>query len=188
MTSAISNTSDMLNTVTCWTQVACWTQVTCWTQWRVKHKWHDEHSGVLNKIDVLNTVMYWTQVTCWTQWRVEQKWHVEHKWHVETWYHYCSLNATPWTSGTIPCCQYAIHWTGIAYYNLSNVWNDNDVIMTVDPPRLKGTSIGDTSLVRTLSAVRNTSIQDTQLGPRGVLYREVTLYTGHPVGSQRCPL
>ena len=74
------------------------------------------------------------------------------------------------------------------YYNLSNVWNDNDVIMMVDPPRLKGTSIGDTSLVRTLSAVRNTSlyrtpiwvpevssierlhcIQDSQLGPRGVL-------------------
>ena len=31
-------------------------------------------------------------------------------------------------------------------------------------------------------------IQDSQLGPKGVLYREVPLYTGQPVGSQRCPL
>ena len=32
------------------------------------------------------------------------------------------------------------------------------------------------------------SIQDSQLGPNGVLYREVPLYTGQPAGSQRCPL
>ena len=32
------------------------------------------------------------------------------------------------------------------------------------------------------------SIQDSQLGPKGVLYREVPLYTGQPAGSQRCPL
>ena len=30
-------------------------------------------------------------------------------------------------------------------------------------------------------------IQDSQLGPSGVLYREVPLYTGQPAGSQRCP-
>ena len=27
-------------------------------------------------------------------------------------------------------------------------------------------------------------IQDSQLGPNGVLYREVPLYTGQPAGSQ----
>ena len=31
-------------------------------------------------------------------------------------------------------------------------------------------------------------IQDSQLGPNGVLYKEVPLYTGQPVGSQWCPL
>ena len=31
-------------------------------------------------------------------------------------------------------------------------------------------------------------IQDSQLGPSGVLYREVPLYTGQPAGSQCCPL
>ena len=31
-------------------------------------------------------------------------------------------------------------------------------------------------------------IQDSQLGPNGVLYREVLLYTGQPAGSQWCPL
>ena len=31
-------------------------------------------------------------------------------------------------------------------------------------------------------------IQDSQLGPNGVLYREVPLYTGQPAGSQWCPL
>ena len=31
-------------------------------------------------------------------------------------------------------------------------------------------------------------IQDSQLGPTGVLYREVPLYTGQPAGSQWCPL
>ena len=31
-------------------------------------------------------------------------------------------------------------------------------------------------------------IQDSQLGPSGVLYREVPLYTGQPAGSQSCPL
>ena len=31
-------------------------------------------------------------------------------------------------------------------------------------------------------------IQDSQLGPSGVLYREVPLYTGQPAGSQQCPL
>ena len=31
-------------------------------------------------------------------------------------------------------------------------------------------------------------IQDSQLGPSGVLYREVPLYTGQPAGSQWCPL
>ena len=31
-------------------------------------------------------------------------------------------------------------------------------------------------------------IQDSQLGPKGVLYREVPLNTGQPAGSQRCPL
>ena len=30
--------------------------------------------------------------------------------------------------------------------------------------------------------------QDSQLGPNGVLYREVPLYTGQPAGSQWCPL
>ena len=29
---------------------------------------------------------------------------------------------------------------------------------------------------------------DRQLGLNGVLYREVSLYTGQPVGSQWCPL
>ena len=32
------------------------------------------------------------------------------------------------------------------------------------------------------------SIQDSQLGPNGVLYKEVPLYTGQPAGSQWCPL
>ena len=32
------------------------------------------------------------------------------------------------------------------------------------------------------------SIQDSQLGPSGVHYREVLLYTGQPAGSQWCPL
>ena len=32
------------------------------------------------------------------------------------------------------------------------------------------------------------SAQDSQMGPNGVLYREVPLYTGHPAGSQWCPL
>ena len=31
-------------------------------------------------------------------------------------------------------------------------------------------------------------IQDSQLGPNGVLYREVLLYTGQPAGSHWCPL
>ena len=31
-------------------------------------------------------------------------------------------------------------------------------------------------------------IQDSQLGPSGVLYREVPLYTGQPAGSQWCTL
>ena len=31
-------------------------------------------------------------------------------------------------------------------------------------------------------------IHDSQLGPNGVLYREVLLYTGQPAGSQWCPL
>ena len=31
-------------------------------------------------------------------------------------------------------------------------------------------------------------IQDSQLGPNGVLYEEVPLYTGQPAGSQWCPL
>ena len=31
-------------------------------------------------------------------------------------------------------------------------------------------------------------IQDNQLGPNGVLYREVSLYTGQPTGSQCVPL
>ena len=31
-------------------------------------------------------------------------------------------------------------------------------------------------------------IQDSQLGPNGVLYREVPLYTGQPAESQWCPL
>ena len=31
-------------------------------------------------------------------------------------------------------------------------------------------------------------IQDSQLGPSGVLYREVPLYTGQPAGSRWCPL
>ena len=31
-------------------------------------------------------------------------------------------------------------------------------------------------------------IQDSQLGPNGVHYREVPLYTGQPAGSQWCPL
>ena len=57
-------------------------------------------------------------------------------------------------------------------------------------------------LMRTLSAVPTTyvelytslplnkghlSIQDSQLGPNGVLYREVPLYTGQPAGSQLGP-
>ena len=32
------------------------------------------------------------------------------------------------------------------------------------------------------------SLKDSQLGPNGVLYREVPLYTGQPAGSQWCPL
>ena len=32
------------------------------------------------------------------------------------------------------------------------------------------------------------SKQDSQLGPNGVRYREVPLYTGQPAGSQWCPL
>ena len=32
------------------------------------------------------------------------------------------------------------------------------------------------------------SIQDSQLGPSGVLYTEAPLYTGQPAGSQWCPL
>ena len=35
---------------------------------------------------------------------------------------------------------------------------------------------------------RSHCIQDSQLGPNGVLYREVPLYTGQPVGSQWCLL
>ena len=31
-------------------------------------------------------------------------------------------------------------------------------------------------------------MQDSLLGPSGVLYREVPLYTGQPAGSQWCPL
>ena len=31
-------------------------------------------------------------------------------------------------------------------------------------------------------------VQDSQLGPSTVLYREVPLYTGQPAGSQLCPL
>ena len=31
-------------------------------------------------------------------------------------------------------------------------------------------------------------IQDSQLGPNGVHYREVPLYTGQPAGSLWCPL
>ena len=31
-------------------------------------------------------------------------------------------------------------------------------------------------------------MQDSQLGPSGVHYREVPLYTGQPAGSQWCPL
>ena len=53
----------------------------------------------------------------------------------------------------------------------------------------------DTSLYRTASWVpvvssieRSHCIQDSQLGPSGVLYREVLLYTGQPAGSQWCPL
>ena len=53
----------------------------------------------------------------------------------------------------------------------------------------------DTSLYRTASWVpmvssieRSHCIQDSQLGPNGVLYREVPLYTGQPAGSQWCPL
>ena len=49
----------------------------------------------------------------------------------------------------------------------------------------------DTSLYRTASwvpmvssIVRFHCIQDSQLGPNGVLYREVPLYTGQPAGSQ----
>ena len=38
------------------------------------------------------------------------------------------------------------------------------------------------------SIERSHCIQDSQLGPKGVLYREVPLYTGQPTGSQRCPL
>ena len=31
-------------------------------------------------------------------------------------------------------------------------------------------------------------IQDSQLAPNDVLYREVSLHTGQSAGSQRCPL
>ena len=54
---------------------------------------------------------------------------------------------------------------------------------------------GHLSIYRTASWVPMVSskerfhcIQDSQLGPNGVLYREVPLYTGQPVGSQWCPL
>ena len=40
----------------------------------------------------------------------------------------------------------------------------------------------------TLYIERFQSIQDSQLGPDGVLYTEVPLYTGQPTGSQWCPL
>ena len=38
------------------------------------------------------------------------------------------------------------------------------------------------------SIERFNCIQYSQLGPSGVLYREVPLYTGQPAGSQWCPL
>ena len=54
--------------------------------------------------------------------------------------------------------------------------------------------------MRTLLAVPNTELctslplnwehlskQDSELGPNGVVYREVPLYTGRPTGSQWCP-
>ena len=55
--------------------------------------------------------------------------------------------------------------------------------------------ISDTSLYERASWVPMVSsierfhcIQDSQLGPNGVQYREVPLYTGQPAGSQWCPV
>ena len=59
----------------------------------------------------------------------------------------------------------------------------------------KVSSIEGSTVYRTVSWVpkvpsieRFHCIQDSQLGPNGVLYREVPLYTGQPAGSQKCPL
>ena len=57
-------------------------------------------------------------------------------------------------------------------------------------PLLRGSTVYRTaSWVSMVSSIeRFHCIQDSQLGPNGVLYREVPLYTGQPAGSQWCPL
>ena len=57
-------------------------------------------------------------------------------------------------------------------------------------PLYRGSTVYSTaSWVPVVSSIeRFHCIQDSQLGPSGVLYREVPLYTGQPAGSQWCPL
>ena len=57
-------------------------------------------------------------------------------------------------------------------------------------PLWRGSTVYRTaSWVPVVSSIeRSHCIQDSQLGPNGVLYREVLLYTGQPAGSQWCPL
>ena len=57
-------------------------------------------------------------------------------------------------------------------------------------PLLRGSTVyrtaSDVLMVSTIE--RFHCIQDSQLSPNGVLYREVLLYTGQPAGPQLCPL
>ena len=57
-------------------------------------------------------------------------------------------------------------------------------------PLLRGSTVCRTaSCIPVVSTIeRFHCIQDSQLYPSGVLYREVPLYTGQPAGSQWCPL
>ena len=57
-------------------------------------------------------------------------------------------------------------------------------------PLQRGATVYRTaSWVQMVSSIeRFHCIQDNQLGPNDVLYRELPLYTGQPAGSQWCPL
>ena len=57
-------------------------------------------------------------------------------------------------------------------------------------PLLRGSTVyRTTSWVPVVPSIeRFHCIQDSKLGPNGVHYREVPLYTGQPAGSQWCPL